>query len=200
MLCKKSVFRICTTNSNHAFKKYPNLAKDLEVTGLNQLWVSDITYVSLEREFAYLAAILDVFSRKCIGWQLSRYIDSALCVDALKMAFQERQGTSLEVLVHHTDQGFQYASNEYTALLESRGIAISMSRKGNPYDNAFAESFMKTLKYEEVHLNEYASFREARENIERFIEVVYNKKRLHSGIGYLPPAEFEAKQLKKVGA
>ncbi|MFH0954477.1 MAG: integrase core domain-containing protein, partial [Candidatus Micrarchaeota archaeon] len=134
------------------------------------------------------------------GWQLSRNIDSQLTVDALTMALNHRQGMQLAGLIHHSDRGVQYASHEYVAVLEQHGILASMSRRGNPYDNAFAESFMKTFKYEEVYLDEYASFSDAYTNIHEFIEEVYNKKRLHSSIGYQPPAEFEQKILKGVGA
>lgn len=191
LLCKKRRHFVKTTDSEHDLPVYPNLAKDFDVVCLNQLWVADITYVYLLNGFAYLAVILDVFSRKCIGWALSRSIDAQLCLDALNMAFEERGATDLTGLMHHSDQGVQYASNEYTATLKERGIIISMSRRGNPYDNAFAESFMKTIKYEEVYMSEYESFSDALGNIERFIEQVYNQKRLHSGIGYMPPAEFE---------
>lgn len=200
LACKRKRFRVVTTDSNHGLPVYPNLAKGLELTGINQLWVADITYVQLPRGFAYLAVVLDAYSRKCLGWQLSRDIDARLCLDALEAAFADRKGLSLAGLVHHSDQGVQYASNDYTALLKSRGIAISMSRKGNPYDNAKAESFMKTFKVEEVYVSEYESFNDALKNIQRFIEVVYNKKRLHSSLGYLPPAEYEQQVLKKVRA
>lgn len=196
LLCKRKRFKIATTDSKHGLPVYPNLAKNLVVTGLNQLWVADITYIHLVREFIYLAVVLDVFSRKCLGWQLSRNIDAQLCMDALTMAFKERQGIPLNGLVHHSDQGVQYASTEYTDALRGQGVLVSMSRRGNPYDNAFAESFMKTFKVEEVYLSEYESFNDALEDIQRFIEVVYNRKRLHSGIGYLPPAEFEQQVLK----
>jgi len=191
LLCVRKRFKPQTTDSNHSFRVYPNLARDLQVTGLNQLWVADITYIRLLREFVYLAVIIDVFSRRCIGWELSRNIDTKLTLNALTMAMRKRRGMKLSGLVHHSDQGVQYAADEYVAMLGENGIRISMSRKGNPYDNAFAESFMKTLKAEEVDLSEYESFIEAYENIERFIEVVYNKKRLHSSIGYAPPVEFE---------
>lgn len=194
-LCKRRRFRVCTTNSKHGLPTYPNLAKDLRIVRLNQLWVADITYVGLLRENVYLATIMDVFSRRCIGWALSRNIDAQLCLDALAMAFDTRKGTDLNELVHHSDQGVQYASKEYTTMLERHGIRISMSRKGNPYDNAYAESLFKTIKYEEVYLTEYETFEDAHGNIKNFIEEVYNKKRLHSGIGYLPPAEFEQKIL-----
>jgi transposase InsO family protein len=192
LLCiRKTFFRPMTTDSNHNFPVYPNLAKGLLVTGMNQLWVSDITYIRLEKEFVYLAVIMDVFSRRVVGWELSRSLDASITLNALDMAFSNRKGMDLAGLIHHSDQGVQYACSEYTAKLEARGIRISMSRKGNPYDNAIAESFMKTLKVEEVYLQEYTSFRDARKNIGRFIDEVYNKKRLHSSIGYRSPEEFE---------
>ena len=186
-----------TTDSKHGLPVYPNLAKSLVLTGLNQLWVSDITYVQLLHGFVYLAVVLDAFSRKCLGWQLSRSIDARLCLDALEMAFDSRKAMSLAGLIHHSDQGVQYASSDYVDALHARGVQISMSRKGNPYDNAKAESFMKTFKVEEVYVSEYESFQDALENIQRFLEVVYNKKRLHSSIGYLPPAEYEARILTR---
>lgn len=200
LLCRRKKAFVTTTDSNHGLPVYPNLAKDLEVTGVNQLWVADITYVQLPNGFVYLAVVIDVFSRRCVGWQLSRNIDAQLCLDALQKAFEVRKGTSLSGLVHHSDQGVQYASILYTDALRDRDVQISMSRKGNPYDNAFAESFMKTLKAEEVYVNEYASFQDAKENMQEFIEVVYNKKRLHSSLGYKPPAEFEQQVLMEVEA
>lgn len=200
LLCRRKRFRVVTTDSEHGLPVYPNLAKEMTLTGLNQLWVSDITYVQLPRGFAYLAVVLDAYSRKCLGWQLSQSIDARLCLDALGMAFADREGASLAGLVHHSDQGVQYASNAYTQALENCGVRISMSRKGNPYDNAKAESFMKTFKVEEVYVGEYDSFSDALKNIQRFIEVVYNKKRLHSSIGYLPPVEYEEKVLMEARA
>jgi len=196
ILCKpRKKFRITTTDSNHSFTIYPNLAKGILLTGINQLWVSDITYVHLIDECVYLAVIIDVYSRKCIGWSLERHIDAYLAMTALNMAIDARLQFGISGLVHHSDQGVQYACNEYVNRLKELGIKISMSRRGNPYDNAFAESFMKTLKVEEVYLKEYKTFDEAYNNIKQFIEVVYNDKRLHSSIGYLPPVEFEAKIL-----
>ena len=202
LLCKKRKYRKSTTNSNHGLQTYPNLIKDLRVVELNQIWVSDITYVILANgKHTYLATVMDRFSRKFLGWELSENIDALLCVNALQMAFEEREGINLASLIHHSDRGSQYASSEYVHELELRGIRISMSRKGNPYDNAFAESGFKTIKYEEVYLNEYNSIQEARENIRHFIEEVYNKKRLHSSIGYKPPQEFENQwNLRKVRA
>jgi transposase InsO family protein len=151
--------------------------------------VADITYIRLRNEFIYLAVILDAYSRRCVGWALDRRIDAALCVDALKMALRSRM--PLPGLVHHSDRGVQYASKEYTGILTEAAVFISMSRKANPYDNAYAESFMKTLKYEEVYLNEYQNMNEARGAIAYFLEDVYNQERLHSALGYRPPAEFE---------
>ena len=199
LVCRrKRAFRPVTTDSNHNFRIYPNLIKNLKVTRLNQLWVSDITYVRLPYGFAYLATIIDVFSRKCVGWALSRDIDTLLTISALDMAIQKRWHMGLLDLIHHSDQGIQYASEAYVERLNQFGIKISMSRKGNPYDNAFAESFNKTLKVEEVYINEYETFEEALENIKHFIEIVYNKKRIHSGIGYITPEEFEMEVLAKI--
>jgi len=196
ILCKpKKKFRITTTNSDHGYPVYPNLIKEIVLTGINQLWVSDITYVHLLNVCVYLAVIIDVYSRKCIGWALSRRIDAELVHNALNMAIGERMVLGISGLIHHSDQGVQYACNEYINRLNELGIRISMSRKGNPYDNAFAESFMKTLKVEEVYLKEYKTFDEAYKDIKQFIEVVYNKKRLHSSLDYMPPEEFEQEEL-----
>ncbi len=194
LLCVKRLFRPVTTDSSHSFHVHPNLAKGLEVTGLNQLWVADITCIRLETAFVYLAAIIDVFSRRCIGWELERFLDTQLTLNALDMALSKRRGTDLSGLIHHSDRGSQYASDEYAGRLRENGIRISMSRKGNPYDNAFMESFIKTLKYEEVYLSEYEVIGEARANIKRFIEKVYNAKRIHSGIGYKTPNELEKRE------
>lgn len=191
LLCIKKQFVPKTTDSEHNLPVYPNLARDLVVIGINQLWAADITYIRLVREFIYLAVIIDVFSRKCIGWKLGRNIDAKLALAALDMALADRKGMGIPNLIHHSDQGVQYASWEYVDRLKENGINISMSRRGNPYDNAFAESFIKTLKYEEVYLWEYESFDEAHKNIKKFLEVVYNKKRVHSSIGYVTPEEFE---------
>jgi len=181
---------IATTDSNHSYPIYPNLLKGLEVTGINQVWVSDITYIRVLTGFVYLAVILDLFSRRVIGWALSKSIRHELTVAALRMAIEARNpGTGV---IHHSDRGVQYACDDYVALLDANGFQGSMSAPGNPYDNAFAESFMKTLKNEEVHLCEYESFSDVVERIPQFIEAVYNQKRVHSGIQYLPPAEFEA--------
>ncbi|HSU33182.1 MAG TPA: IS3 family transposase [Bryobacteraceae bacterium] len=193
LLCVRQRKFVVTTDSNHGRKVYPNLAADLVLTGIDQLWRADITYVRLREEFVFLAVILDAFSRRVIGWALDRNMEDELTLTALRMALSRR---SIQPgLVHHSDRGSQYASNDYTDLLKAHGIDISMSRKGNPWDNAACESFMKTLKYEEVLRNEYRDLAEARASIPEFLEKIYNQKRLHSALGYLPPVEFEA-QLK----
>ena len=189
LLCLRKRRFVHTTNSDHRLPVYPNLVPELVVTKCDQLWVADITYVRLMREFIYLAVILDAFSRRVIGWALERTLETELALSALRMALAPRALT--KELVHHSDRGVQYASLDYTALLKERGVRISMSRRGNAYDNAQAESFMKTLKYEEVYLREYETMAEARSSIGHFLEAVYNQKRLHSALGYLPPAEFE---------
>lgn len=189
LLCLRKKRWIRTTDSAHGYRIYPNLVQGITLTQPNQLWVADITYVRLVREFVYVAVILDAFSRRVIGWALSRHIDAQLSISALKMALETRIVTP--GLIHHSDQGVQYAATEYTDLLKSHSISISMSRRGNPYDNAMAESFIKTLKYEEVHLNEYETFDDAYDNIGHFIDNLYNLKRLHSALEYRPPIEFE---------
>lgn len=189
LLCLRKRRFTKTTDSEHDLPIYQNLAAKLSVTGIDQLWVADITYIRLTSEFVYLAIVLDAFSRRVIGWHLSRRLDAGLSVTALSMALRTRQPAS--GLVHHSDRGVQYAAAEYTDLLKASGIQISMSRVGNPYDNAKAERFMKTLKYEQVYLCEYENLAEAKASIADFIERVYNHKRLHSALGYLPPAEFE---------
>ena len=168
---------------------YPNLLAQTTLSAPNQAWVADITYVRLPTSFVYLACVLDAYSRRCVGWQLSRQIDTQLTLDALEMALTQRQPPP--GLIHHSDRGVQYASLAYVARLEQAGARVSMSAKGNPYDNAKAESFFKTLKREEVYLQEYRTFAEAETNLDHFIEAVYNQKRLHSSLGYLPPVEFE---------
>ena len=190
LLCLRRRKFVITTDSDHALPVYPNRARELVVTGLDQLWVADITYIRLEWEFVYLAVILDAFSRRMIGWALDRTLEASLTLDALGMALAQRRPAP--GLVHHSDRGVQYASTAYTDLLKANGIVISMSRRGNPYDNATCESFLKTLKYEEVYRTEYRDLAEARASIGVFLEQVYNQQRLHSALGYLPPAEFEA--------
>lgn len=189
LLCVRQRKFVVTTDSNHGRKVYPNLAREMVLTGVDQLWRADITYVRLREEFVYLAVILDAFSRRVIGWALDRTLEDELTLAALRMAMAHR--VVQPGLVHHSDRGSQYASGDYTDLLKDHGINISMSRKGNPWDNAACESFMKTLKYEEVHRNEYRDLGEARSAIRQFLEKIYNGKRLHSALGYLPPAEFE---------
>ncbi len=186
LLCLRKKRFIATTDSDHGLPVYPNLAAQMDVTAPDQLWVSDLTYIRLGHEFVYLAVVLDACSRRCLGWSLGRRLDAALATSALRMALKGRNPQ-----VHHSDRGVQYASGEYTSLLRESGVQISMSRKGNPYDNAKAESFMKTLKYEQVYLSEYENLADARAQIGYFLEAVYNQKRLHSSLGYLPPAEFE---------
>lgn len=189
LLCVRRRKFVVTTDSRHKLPIYPNLAGQMAPTAINQLWVADITYIRLRVEFVYLAVVLDAFSRRVIGWALGRSLDAGLAVAALERALSERKPQP--GLVHHSDRGVQYASQEYTDLLKRHDAQISMSRKGNPYDNAACESFVKTLKYEEVYRNEYRDFTEARASIREFLERVYNQKRLHSALGYLPPAEFE---------
>lgn len=180
---------VVTTDSRHMFPVYPNLAREMTLTALNQLWIADITYIRLRSEFVYLAVILDAYSRRVIGWAMSRRIDTKLTLAALRMALSRRRFTA--GLVHHSDRGVQYASTDYARELAAHGITVSMSRRGNPYDNAQCERFMRTLKYEEVYVSDYETLREAEASIEHFLEEVYNQKRLHSALGYVPPAEFE---------
>ena len=195
LLCVRKRKFVATTDSNHGRKVYPNLAPAMVLTGMDQLWRADITYVRLREEFVFLAVILDAYSRRVIGWALDRTMEETLTLGALRMALSRRVvGPDL---VHHSDRGSQYASGAYTDLLKENGIAISMSRKGNPWDNAACESFMKTLKYEEVHRNEYLDLVEARSLIGEFLEKIYNRKRLHSALGYVPPAEFEAHLIRE---
>jgi len=181
---------VVTTDSNHRWRIYPNLARHMKVTSINQLWVSDITYVRLQQEFIYLAVILDVYSRRVVGWNISRTLESSITQQALEKALHQRQPAP--GLIHHSDRGIQYACGEYIEKLQAAGIIISMSRPGNPWDNAWAESFMKTLKSEEVDGRRYRNLAQAKSSIGTFIEEVYNQQRLHSALDYLSPMEFEA--------
>ncbi len=192
LLClRKRAFVPTTTNSYHGWRVVPNLARGMVLTGVDQLWVADITYVRLLEEFAYLAIVLDAFSRRVVGWALAGHLQASLAVAALEMALATRQ-PARGSLIHHSDRGVQYACNDYTALLAAHDIQASMSRIGNPYDNAKVESFMKTLKYEEIDGRAYRDIAEAHASIGTFIERVYNTTRLHSALGYRPPAEYEA--------
>jgi len=179
---------IATTNSKHHNKIYSNLIKDKEVTGINQVWCADITYIRILNGFVYLSAIIDIYSRKIVGYAIGKTLSPKLAIVALNMAIATR---NIGNLIHHSDQGIQYTCKDYIKILKDNGIRISMSGKGNPYDNAFAESFFKTLKQEEVYLWEYETFSDVVERIPYFIEDVYNRKRLHSSLGYRPPEEYE---------
>ncbi len=189
LLCQLKRHFVVTTDSAHGLCSAPNRITDLPSDRLDQVWVADLTYIRLPTAFVYLAAILDASSRRCIGWKLSTRIDTQLTLAALERALQQRQPDP--GLIHHSDHGVQYASTDYVTRLEAAGIQLSMAAVGNPYENARIESFFKTLKREEVYLNDYQSFAEADAHLEQFIEIVYNQKRLHSSLGYRPPAEFE---------
>jgi Transposase and inactivated derivatives len=189
LLCRRRRAFVTTTDSNHDLKVFPNLAKKLTLTAVDQLWVADITYIQLPHGFAYLAVLLDAFSRRVIGWSLDHHMMTELPLHALQMALRDRKVKP--GLIHHSDRGKQYAAAAYVSLLVKHQIRGSMSRPGNPYDNPQAERFMRTLKYDEVYLSDYQSLTEARASIRHFIEEVYNCKRLHSRLGYKPPVEFE---------
>jgi putative transposase len=189
LLCRVRRRWTRTTDSGHGLPVYPHLLKGVEINGLNQAWLTDITYIRVRHGFVYLAAVLDACSRKVIGYAISERLDTALTMAALRMSIERRQPAA--GVIHHSDQGVQYASHEYIEELTAHGFQISMSRKGNPYDNARMESFFKTLKYEEVNLCEYETIADVRHSISHFIEQVYNRKRLHSAIGLIPPEEYE---------
>lgn len=189
---------VLTTDSQHSYTIYPNLAARLNLTGVNQLWVADITYVRLRETFLYLAVVMDAYSRRVVGWELAENLRAELALAALDRALTER---AIEPgIVHHSDRGVQYCCHAYIEKLQEHGFAVSMSRTGNPYDNAKAESFMKTLKSEEVYLRQYRDQEDARASIQQFIEEVYNRKRLHSSLGYLSPEAFEERQRQNSGA
>jgi putative transposase len=189
LLCRVRRKKVKTTDSKHPFPRYPNLIKGKGISRLNQVWLADITYIRIRTGFVYLAAILDGYSRKVIGYAISTALETALTLEALRIAIVHRRPRP--GVIHHSDQGVQYASEEYVAELKKYDFLISMSRTGSPYENARMESFFKTLKYEEVYLCEYETYEDVRERIPYFIEAVYNQKRLHSGIGYRSPEEFE---------
>ena len=199
LLCLRQQKFVFTTDSKHDWPIYPNLARHQVLTGLNQLWVADMTYVRLRTEFVYVAVVLDAYSRRVIGWALARTLKAELAVAALRQALGSRSWRPGE-LIHHSDRGVQYACKEYTALLQQKEheIQISMSRRGNPYDNARAERFMSTLKQEEVYGGEYRDLEDARAKIGAFLEQVYNQRRLHSALAYVTPAEFEQAEEEKM--
>jgi transposase InsO family protein len=187
---------VVTTDSNHRFRVHPNLAESMELTALNQLWVADITYIRLQREFVFLAVVLDAFSRKAVGWELGRTLETKLALAALEKAIASRHPQP--GLVHHSDRGTQYASNDYLQPLEACGAHLSMSRPASPWENGKCESFIKTLKREEIDARRYASFAELRQHVDEFMDQIYNKVRLHSALGYRSPEEFEQSQTREV--
>ena len=197
LCCLTKAFRVETTDSDHGYYRYPNLIKNMEITELNEVWQADITYIRIIQGFVYLAMILDAFSRKVVGYAISEHLDTELALSALKMAVETRKPAA--GCIHHSDQGIQYASHEYTEYLKDNEFGISMSRRGNCYDNAKAESFFKTLKREEVYLNDYQTIADVKKCIPYFIEQVYNAKRLHSALGYCSPDAFEKALENKAG-
>jgi len=182
---------VITTQSDHELQRFPNLLPEMGVSGLDQVYVADITYIRIKNGFVYLAVILDVYSRRVVGWALSKRLTAELALEALECAIERRQPSP--GAIHHSDQGVQYLSEAYVKKLQERGMHVSCSRRGNPYDNAFAETFFKTLKREEVYLWEYETYVDVLERLPFFIEEVYNTKRVHSSLGYLTPVEFEEK-------
>ena len=196
LLCHLKRHFVRTTDSQHGLPVYQNLIAGRAAQAPDEIWHADLTYIRLKSEFVYLACLIDAYSRRCVGWHLSRRMDAQLVLAALEQALSTRQ--IAQGLIHHSDRGVQYASLAYVERLQNAGIKISMSAKGNVYDNAKAESFFKTLKQEEVYLKQYQTFQEVQDNIGQFLEAVYNTKRLHSSLGYLPPVEFEAVYYQEV--
>ena len=193
LLCLRKRRFVCTTDSRHTYSIYPNLTSDWKPSRINQLWVADITYIRLRESFLYLAVILDAYSRRVIGWALDDTLEAKLAIKALRRALADRPAPTS--LVHHSDRGVQYCSTAYVEILHSHGVKISMSRSGNPYDNALAERFMRTLKCEEVYLNDYRDRADAARHLKRFLERIYNCRRLHSTLGYAAPAAYETASL-----